>query len=294
MREFYRPREPNIMLASTSLNTLAKQVLHLTRARWSDMPQERGVVIETVADLDPDLPHIAAAENEIREALTNLIFNAVDAMPDGGTLTIRTSSSEAERGPHDGGPPVGQVHIEVRDTGRGMDEETRRRCLEPFFTTKGERGTGLGLAMVYGIVQRHSADIEIESAPGQGTTVRITRPVRSGDHRPGHAPRGRAAGGPRGEADVLADPGPHADRLGPADGRRRRHPRSRGPGPQQAAAAQGAQRGADAVQQVVTLSGRLSPSLEHAYRESTPIAAWEAWPASRPPCPGSAGSSRPG
>ena len=73
-----------------------------------------------------------------------------------------------------GDPDLRQAHIEVSDTGRGMDEETRRRCLEPFFTTKGERGTGLGLAMVYGMVQRHSADIEIESAPGQGTTVRLS------------------------------------------------------------------------------------------------------------------------
>jgi CheY-like chemotaxis protein/anti-sigma regulatory factor (Ser/Thr protein kinase) len=137
------------------------------------MPQQRGVVIDTVTDLAPDLPPIAAAENEIREALTNLIFNSVDAMPDGGTLTIRTRRSEPTA-TQDGRPGLGHVHIEVQDTGRGMDEETRRRCLEPFFTTKGERGTGLGLAMVYGIVQRHSADIEIDSAPGRGTTVRIS------------------------------------------------------------------------------------------------------------------------
>jgi len=65
------------------------------------------------------------------------------------------------------------VCLEVSDTGLGMDEETRRRCLEPFYTTKGERGTGLGLAMVYGMVQRHSAELEIESEPGKGTTMRL-------------------------------------------------------------------------------------------------------------------------
>jgi signal transduction histidine kinase len=173
MREFYRPREPGATLVPTSLNTLAQQVLHLTRARWSDMPQQRGVVIETTIDLAPDLPPIGAAENEIREALTNLIFNAVDAMPEGGTLTVRTVFAESEPGSNDG-HAVRHARIEVSDTGRGMDEETRRRCFEPFFTTKGERGTGLGLAMVYGIVQRHSADIEIESAPGRGTTVRLS------------------------------------------------------------------------------------------------------------------------
>jgi CheY-like chemotaxis protein/anti-sigma regulatory factor (Ser/Thr protein kinase) len=114
-------------------------------------------------DLASDLPLALGVESEIREALTNLIFNAVDAMPEGGTLTLRSRAATRQ-----------QVCIEVRDTGIGMDEETCRRCLEPFFTTKGERGTGLGLAMVYGIVQRHGAEIEIESVPGRGTVFRIT------------------------------------------------------------------------------------------------------------------------
>jgi signal transduction histidine kinase/CheY-like chemotaxis protein len=173
MREFYRRREPEVPLAPTALNKLAQQVLSLTRARWSDMPQQQGVVVTTATELAPDLPLIMAAESEIREALTNLVFNAVDAMPDGGRLTIRTRVTGAEPiAPGD--PDLRLVHIEVSDTGRGMDEETRRRCLEPFYTTKGERGTGLGLAMVYGMVQRHSADIEIESVLGEGTTVRLS------------------------------------------------------------------------------------------------------------------------
>jgi CheY-like chemotaxis protein len=120
-------------------------------------------------ELAPDLPAIMGADNEIREALTNLIFNAVDAMPDGGPLTLRTRI-EKERG---------VVQVEVIDAGIGMDEDTRRRCLEPFFSTKGERGTGLGLAMVYGAVQRHSGDIEVESAVGQGTAVRLSFPIPS-------------------------------------------------------------------------------------------------------------------
>jgi hypothetical protein len=84
-------------------------------------------------------------ESEIREALTNLIFNAVDAMPDGGTLTLRTRLAADASGKS---ASQERVCVEVSDTGIGMDEETRRRCLEPFFTTKGERGTGPGLAMV--------------------------------------------------------------------------------------------------------------------------------------------------
>ena len=86
--------------------------------------------------------------------------------------------------------------IEVCDTGVGMDEETRRRCLEPFFTTKGERGTGLGLAMVYGMVQRHSADIEIDSAPGEGTTVRLSVRACPTPAAPARRSRSRAPAAP--------------------------------------------------------------------------------------------------
>ncbi|HTE14812.1 MAG TPA: ATP-binding protein [Burkholderiales bacterium] len=173
MREFYRQREPQIELSTVQVNELAQQVIDLTRARWNDMPQQRGIVIRLQTALAPALPAIMGSESEIREALINLVFNAVDAMPEGGTLTLRTKVVAGV--PEPGavlGPP--HVRIEVSDTGAGMDEETRSRCLEPFFTTKGERGTGLGLAMVYGVVQRHSAEIEIESAPGTGTTISLS------------------------------------------------------------------------------------------------------------------------
>jgi PAS domain S-box-containing protein len=173
MREFSRQREPQVMLAPANLNDSAQQVLQLTRALWSDTPQQRGIVIETRTDLASNLPPVMCAENEIREALTNLVFNAVHAMPEGGMLTIRTNVTGSAPASVGTSAPR-RVHVEVTDTGIGMDEETRRRCLEPFFTTKGERGTGLGLAMVYGMVQRHSADIEIESALGKGTTVRLS------------------------------------------------------------------------------------------------------------------------
>jgi len=172
MREFYRRRETQLVLAAVDVNAVTRQVLDLTRARWSDMPQQRGIVIDLHTELAPDLPPMAGIESEIREALTNLIFNAVDAMPDGGTLTLRTLLGEVTKS----GVPE-RVQVEVTDTGIGMDEETRRRCLEPFFSTKGERGTGLGLAMVYGIAQRHNAELSLESAVGRGTTVRLSLPV---------------------------------------------------------------------------------------------------------------------
>jgi len=166
MRAFYRKREQQIELTPVQMNSMVQQVIDLTRARWRDMPQSRGIVIRALTELAPDLPEIMGIESEIREALTNLVFNAVDAMPEGGTLTLRTRVTHAD-------PQHPAVAVEVADTGVGMDEDTRRRCLEPFFTTKGERGTGLGLAMVFGMVQRHSAEVEIDSALGAGTTMRL-------------------------------------------------------------------------------------------------------------------------
>jgi len=105
------------------------------------------------------------APAELREVLTNLIFNAVDAMPQGGRLGFRTSSCGD------------RVRFEISDSGTGMTEETAARCLEPFFTTKGEHGTGLGLAMSYGIIRRHGGTIDVTSKVNQGTTFIIHLPV---------------------------------------------------------------------------------------------------------------------
>jgi signal transduction histidine kinase/ActR/RegA family two-component response regulator/HAMP domain-containing protein len=163
LREFYREHEPQDDFTPVQLNRALQQVVDLTRARWHDIPQQRGIVFNIKTEYQDDLPLVMGVEAEIREALTNLFFNGFDAMPEGGTLTLRTRK-------------VGQGHvsIEVIDTGSGMDEETRKRCLEPFYTTKGERGTGLGLAMVYGVMQRHGAAVAIESTQGVGTTMRLT------------------------------------------------------------------------------------------------------------------------
>jgi CheY-like chemotaxis protein/anti-sigma regulatory factor (Ser/Thr protein kinase) len=153
-----------------NVNRTVENVIELTRAKWFDLPQQLGISIDLQMEFTKDLPGIMGAEGEIRDALTNLIFNAVDAMPRGGVLTVRTDVQKT-------GGDTQLVIVEVEDTGVGMDEETRRRCLEPFFTTKGERGTGLGLAMVYGMIQRHSAEFDIVSAVGKGTTMRIAFPA---------------------------------------------------------------------------------------------------------------------
>jgi signal transduction histidine kinase/ActR/RegA family two-component response regulator len=181
MREFYRHQEPETVLRRVDLNQLVQQVVELTRARWSDMAQQRGIAIELRVALEPDLPAVMGVEGELRDALTNLIFNAVDAMPEGGALMLRTRVLKRAEQTLERATVQELVQVEVADAGVGMDEDTRRRCFEPFFTTKGERGTGLGLAMVYGTVQRHNADIEVASVLGKGTTIRMSFAVATAD-----------------------------------------------------------------------------------------------------------------
>jgi PAS domain S-box-containing protein len=173
LRAFYRPRDPNEVLEPVDLNEIVRQVVDLTKPRWYDMPQREGITIDMSIELDENLPTIGGIAAELREALTNLIFNAVDAIVakggTEGTITIRT------------GRRNGFVFLEITDTGIGMDEETKRRCMEPFFTTKGEKGSGLGLMMVYGTMQRHEGQIEIESELGKGTTFRLLFPLREAE-----------------------------------------------------------------------------------------------------------------
>jgi signal transduction histidine kinase/ActR/RegA family two-component response regulator/HAMP domain-containing protein len=173
LREFYRQRDSKEALQSLNVNDLARQVIDMTRPRWRDIPQGRGVMIEMRTDFDANLATLVGIESELREALTNLILNAVDAIPTGGTITVRTRV-----GSRSGSDTPTHVLLEVGDTGVGMSEETRKRCLEPFYSTKGKRGTGLGLAMVYGVMERHGGQIEIDSEPGRGTVMKLILPIR--------------------------------------------------------------------------------------------------------------------
>jgi signal transduction histidine kinase/ActR/RegA family two-component response regulator len=180
MREFSRSRDSQFVPALLQLGRLIAQVVILTRARWHNMAQESGAVIAVETSVPADLPPVLGSDSEVRDALTNLILNAADAMPAGGTLTLRAYPVFDGSGSATGqGSPELPTHVrvDVCDTGVGMDEETRRNCLEPFFTTKGERGTGLGLAMVYGTIQRHSGEIEVVSEPQKGTTVGLIFPA---------------------------------------------------------------------------------------------------------------------
>jgi signal transduction histidine kinase len=163
LREFYRPAETDEEFPVVDLTKIVQQAVSLTEPKWRNQTQAKGLTIEVTAEIKAS-PFVAGEESALREVLTNLIFNAVDAMPEGGRITLETSL--------EGDDAV----VRVRDTGTGMTESVRQRCLEPFFSTKGERGTGLGLSMVYGIVERHRGKLEIESVAGQGTTFIIRLP----------------------------------------------------------------------------------------------------------------------
>jgi CheY-like chemotaxis protein len=146
------------------LNELVEDVVELTRPRWQNELAARGVRVETTLELG-SVPMVGADPPSVREVLMNLILNAVDALPSGGNIVLRTWASA------DG------VHCSVRDDGIGMSPELRRRVLEPFFTTKGVKSTGLGLSVNYGIIERHGGELTIDTEEGVGTTVTFRLPV---------------------------------------------------------------------------------------------------------------------
>ena len=166
LREFYRSRNDTDPYEPVRLDQIVEQAIILTQPRWKDQMLGRGVTVEIGLDLEP-VPFFRGNAAELREAVISLTFNAVDALPAGGRIHYRTHLEND------------QVVLTVSDTGVGMTEEVRRRCFEPFFSTK--EGTGLGLAIVYGIVQRHGGRIDVDSTPGQGTTFTVRLPVAAAD-----------------------------------------------------------------------------------------------------------------
>ena len=154
---------------SLSLNEMIAEVITITQPRWKDQTQKRGIQIELITHLG-DIPLILGNPSELREVLTNIIFNAVDAMQKGGRLTI-SSQPQADD----------WVEVRISDTGIGMTEEVKKRIFDPFFTTKGVTNSGLGMSVSYGIIKRHGGEILVESKPGRGTTFILHLPTGYGE-----------------------------------------------------------------------------------------------------------------
>ncbi|HET8577960.1 MAG TPA: response regulator [Methylomirabilota bacterium] len=157
-----RPEEAFVAL---DLNQVVRDSLAITRPRWEEKKVKGGLPLQLELQLGT-IPVVMGRPAELHEVVTNLVLNAIDAMPEGGTLRIRTH-------------PVGQRHVvlTVADTGIGMTEAIRKRIFDPFFTTKGEQGTGLGLSVSYSIVKRHGGEMHVETRPAGGATFSITLPV---------------------------------------------------------------------------------------------------------------------
>jgi diguanylate cyclase (GGDEF)-like protein/PAS domain S-box-containing protein len=161
------------------LTRLVRDAAQLTAPRWRDAAQAAGRPINLRIEADGH-PSIHGSPARLRELMTNLIFNSVDALPDGGTIRLRVLADDR------------QGIVEVIDSGVGMSAEVQERVFEPFFTTKGASGTGLGLAMVFGIVEQHGGHIEVHSTPGIGTTFRISLPLENASAADSSAPASAA------------------------------------------------------------------------------------------------------
>jgi PAS domain S-box-containing protein len=148
----------------TDLNQIVKEAVEATQPIWAERARQTGKQVDIEQRLEP-IPLVPCRATEIHEVLINLLMNAVDSMPDGGT--IRLHSRQQERA----------VRLEVTDTGVGMTEEVQRRIFDPFFSTKGDKGTGLGLSVSHSLIRGHGGTIEVSSTLNEGTTFVITLPV---------------------------------------------------------------------------------------------------------------------
>nr|AFK79157.1 two-component hybrid sensor/regulator [uncultured bacterium F25-01] len=177
LRQFYLPVEMDVSKRPVDLSEVVEQVARLTRPRWRDQALAKGITIRVESHL-ADVPLLLGQDSDLRQALTNLIFNSVDALPRGGVIAMHTRVLRES------------IVVEVADTGEGMTDEILRQCLDPYFTTKGNNGSGLGLPMVLTIVQRHGGTLAIESAVGQGTSVTLNLPIQQRATRSASASRG--------------------------------------------------------------------------------------------------------
>src|SRR6185369_11406765 len=147
-----------------SIDQILMDASEITRPRWKNCAEASNIHITVDLQIGSNAM-VMGDDSELREVLVNMVFNAIDAMPEGGTLTLSTTTVDQS------------VVIKIVDTGVGMYPEVRSRIFDPFFTTKGNAGLGLGLAVSFGIIRRHGGNVEVESQYGSGTEFRITMPI---------------------------------------------------------------------------------------------------------------------
>jgi len=155
--------QPVAEQAAVDLNEVVREVVELTRPRWRDEAQMHAIALDVALELG-EIPRVAGEAPALREVIMNLLFNAIDAMRESGCIRITTWAADH------------WAYCSVTDTGIGMSDEVRRRAFEPFFTTKGPQGTGLGLSVAHGIVQRHGGELSLRANDGRGTVVTVRLP----------------------------------------------------------------------------------------------------------------------
>jgi signal transduction histidine kinase/ActR/RegA family two-component response regulator len=166
LSEFFRPTTSELT-DLLDVNDVIQESVTLTKPKWKEQSEAEGITITMITDLQRSPPTIHGNRIELQEALTNLILNAIDAMPGGGTISLRTRTED------------GQSVMEISDNGEGMMPEVRSRCFEPFFSTKGPASSGMGLAVTKSIVARHKGTLTLDSEQGKGTTFIIRLPIQT-------------------------------------------------------------------------------------------------------------------
>ena len=167
LQEFNRADSRPIM-EQVSVAVLVSEVVEATKPLWKAYKEAYSVSVKVIEDVPKDLV-VTVSKSQLNEALMNLLLNALHAIPSGGEVTIRAFVKDES------------FYLEVKDTGIGMSKDVAQRCLEPFYSTKGEEGTGMGLAMVHGIIERHNGSLNIDSIPEKGTTFTIRIPLAQED-----------------------------------------------------------------------------------------------------------------
>jgi len=164
IQEFARRRDDDKHFANVDITEIIEDSIEFTKIRWKNEAESKGIKIDIQKEFST-LPTTTGSAAELREVVTNMINNAVDAMPQGGAVTIKTSMED------------NHILIKVEDTGVGIPQAIRDRVFDPFFTTKGPQSSGLGMSVSYGIINRHRGTMAINSAEGEGTTFTIKLPI---------------------------------------------------------------------------------------------------------------------